>query len=125
MLALLLALPAQAAEPPVVPAAVPLVAPGLEGRWIVDLRLRFTDAPYSKPMVLTIAADGTVSGEFYDHEIESGKARTLKGRTCFAFRTSDQSGPYQTSGCLVGSQIDGQSWSEGRKFVLPWTATRP
>jgi len=46
------------------------------------------------------------------------------GRPCFAFRTSDNSGPYQTSGCLVGERIKGQTWSEGRNFVLAWTAVR-
>lgn len=97
---------------------------GLVGHWTVDLRLRLTDAAYSKPMVLAIAPDGAVTGEFYDHAIEAGSARTLKGRSCCAFHTRDLTGPYQTSGCLIGDHIEGLSWSEGRKFVLPWTATR-
>lgn len=102
-----------------------IVEPGLEGAWVVDLRLNLDDPPYSKPMRLEITPQGVVRGEFYEHPIESGRAATQKQRSCFSFRTSDRSGPYETSGCLVGGKIEGQTWSEARKFVLPWTAVRP
>ena len=96
----------------------------LNGAWTLDLRPT-NDAPaYIKAMVLDISADGIVHGEFYDHEIEDGRSFDAKGRTCFAFHTSDNTGPYQTSGCLNGNHIDGQSWSEGRKFLLTWSAVR-
>ena len=97
---------------------------GLEGAWTVDLRPK-PDAPaYLKPMLLRVSPEGVLSGEFYEHPIEDGRAGATNGRPCFAFRTSDLSGPYQTSGCLVGARIEGQTWSQGRRFVLTWTAQR-
>ncbi len=96
----------------------------LNGDWTIDLRPS-SDAPaYIKTMTLDITPQGVVRGEFYDHMIEDGRAFDAKGRTCFAFHTSDNSGPYQTSGCLARDRIEGQSWSEGRHFLLTWTATR-
>jgi hypothetical protein len=107
--------------------AVPTVAQdkaGLSGNWTVDLRPTSQAPAYFKPMTLTIAADGTLTGTFYDHAIDLGHAGATNGRPCFAFRTQDGSGPYQTSGCLVGDQVEGQTWSEGRRFVLTWKAVR-
>lgn len=97
---------------------------GLAGNWTVDLRPKPDAAAYLKPMTLAIAADGTLTGEFYEYPIDLGKAGATNGRPCFAFRTHDQSGPYHTSGCLIGDHIEGQTWSEGRHFLLTWTATR-
>lgn len=96
----------------------------LAGRWIVDLRPS-ADAPrYEKPMTLAITADRTISGSFYESDIEAGRASASNGRVCFAFRTTDGVGPYHTSGCLVGDRILGQTWAEHRKFVLNWSAVR-
>ena len=96
----------------------------LNGDWTLDLRPA-SDAPaYIKSMKLDITPQGIVRGDFYDHAIEDGRAFDAKSRACFAFHTSDNSGPYQTSGCRVGDHIEGQSWSEGRHFLLTWTATR-
>ena len=96
----------------------------LNGDWTLDLRPT-NDAPaYIKTMKLDITSQGIVAGDFYDHAIEDGRASDAKGRACFAFHTSDNTGPYQTSGCRVGDRIEGQSWSEGRHFLLTWTATR-
>ena len=97
----------------------------LAGEWAVDLRPTMQAPAYIKPMRLSVGADNAVAGEFYDSPITSGRADASKGRTCFAFTTMDGSGPYQTAGCLVGDQIEGQTWSEGRTFLLTWTATRP
>lgn len=104
-----------------------VVAPAsgdLIGAWTVDLRPTPDAAAYLKPMVIAIDAAGALSGEFYERPIESGHAGATNGQPCFAFRTSDMSGPYQTSGCLSGTTIVGQTWSEGRGFVLTWTAER-
>lgn len=96
----------------------------LAGRWIVDLRPS-PDAPkHEKTMVLDIAPDRSVRGSFYDSTIDAGRASSSNGRTCFAFRTTDGVGPYQTSGCLIGDRILGQTWAEHRKFVLNWAAER-
>ncbi len=99
-------------------------ATGLAGAWTVDLRPTPRAPPYRKPMTLAVATDGTLTGTFYERPIDLGHAGATNGRPCFAFRTQDASGPYQTSGCLIGDHIEGQSWSEGRRFVLTWRATR-
>lgn len=108
------------------PAAKPVDSDpaALAGRWIVDLRPSPEEPKYDKPMTLAIAADRTVSGTFYESEIEAGRASASNGRLCFAFMTSDGVGPYHTSGCLVGDRILGQTWAEHRKFVLNWSAAR-
>lgn len=99
-------------------------AAALSGTWTVDLRVDLTDAPYTQPMKLTVAADGTITGEFYNSEILAGRAGSAQGRSCVAFRTTDGQGLYHTSACLTDGKMVGQTWAEGRNFVLPWTATR-
>lgn len=99
-------------------------AAALSGTWTVDLRVDLADEPYSQPMVLSVAADGAITGSFYNSEILAGRAGSAQGRTCVAFRTTDGQGLYHTSACLVDGKMVGQTWAEGRNFVLPWTATR-
>lgn len=96
----------------------------LSGNWKVDLRLALTDAPYSQPMVLKVAEDGTVTGSFYNSDILAGRVGRGQDRKCVAFRTTDGQGLYHSSACLVDGKMIGQTWSEGRNFVLPWTAER-
>ena len=76
-------------------------------------------------MRLAVAPDGTVSGSFYDNAIAAGRADESNGRRCFAFRTADARGAYRTSGRPMDGRIEGQTWSEGRGFLLAWTAKRP
>jgi hypothetical protein len=123
---ILLALALQAAAPALIqaPAALPPEVAAIAGKWTVDLRVKLTDAPYSQPMVLAIAPDRTVTGQFYNSDILAGKAGRAQGRACVAFRTTDGKGLYHTSACLVGGKMVGQTWAEGRGFVLPWTAER-
>jgi hypothetical protein len=99
-------------------------AAALSGQWTVDLRVDLADAAYTQPMNLAVAADGTITGDFYNSEILAGRAGSAQGRTCVAFRTTDGQGLYHTSACLVDGTMIGQTWAEGRNFVLPWTATR-
>ena len=99
-------------------------AAALSGEWTVDLRPDLDDAPYNQPMTLAVGEDGKVTGSFYNSEILAGHAGTAQGRTCVAFRTTDGRGFYHSSACLVEGKMIGQTWSEGRNFVLPWTATR-
>lgn len=94
------------------------------GEWSVDLRVDLADAPYSQPMVVHIDANGRVTGSFYNSEILAGQAGTAQGRSCLAFRTTDGQGLYHSSACLVGGKMIGQTWAEGRSFVLPWTAEK-
>ncbi len=114
LLALLLA-----AEPAAAPSP-----PAFAGAWVVDLTPAPGATPYLKGMELKAAADGTVSGQFYDSEIQAGRYKTFNGRTCTSFRTSDGRGPYHTAACLVGDAMQGQTWAEQRNFVFVWSARR-
>lgn len=111
MIALMLAL-ALAAEPP-----------ALAGDWTVDLSAD-PATPYTKPMTLTLKANGTVTGSFYDSEILAGRWKTDRGRTCASFRTTDGQGPYHSAVCLEGDTAKGQTWAEHRNFLFNWNAVR-
>jgi hypothetical protein len=95
----------------------------MNGAWAVDLSADPAQ-PYVKSMHLTLAADGTVSGDFYDSTIEAGRWKAQNRRVCVSFRTSDGVGPYHTAGCLTGDRIEGQTWAEHRDFVFVWNAAR-
>jgi hypothetical protein len=110
----------QSATPP---AELPAQYLEMNGAWVVDLSVD-PAKPYTQPMVLTINPDRTVSGEFYQSTIDSGRAARNQGRICISFRTSDGVGPYYHAACLENGVMVGQSWAEHRKFVLPWSAKR-
>lgn len=93
------------------------------GAWTVDLSANPAE-PYLKPMTLQLAADGTVTGDFYESEIVAGRWKSQAGRLCVAFRTMDGVGPYHTAACLVGDRVEGQTWAEHRSFVFIWSAVR-
>lgn len=97
--------------------------PSLNGAWVVDLSTE-PGTPYTQPMTLTLNADGTVSGSFYQSDIEAGRWKTDRGRTCVSFRTTDGVGPYHTAACLVGDHVEGQTWAEHRNFLFNWNAAR-
>jgi hypothetical protein len=105
------------------PAFAAVAAGSLAGEWVVDLSANPGEV-YTKPMVLALAADGTVSGSFYESTIEAGRWKADRGRTCASFRTTDGVGPYHTAACLVGDHVEGQTWAEHRKFLFNWNATR-
>ncbi len=107
-----------------VPAAAIAQTASLDGSWTVDLALKPTDPSYTRPMLLKLAADGTVSGLFYQSDIDAGRWKTDRSRTCVSFRTHDQRGPYHTSACLVGDNVEGQTWAEARNFLFNWNAVR-
>ena len=97
----------------------------LGGDWTVDLRPTSEAPAHPMPMTLKIADNGEATGMFYRGPIEAGLASDNKGSQCLAFTTSDPTGPYHTSGCLdAAGHIEGQTWSEGRKFLMHWIATR-
>ncbi|MFM9827800.1 MAG: hypothetical protein ACKVOB_03520 [Sphingomonas sp.] len=96
----------------------------LAGDWTVDLTPKPGDPAYTKPMHLTLLSDGSVTGQFYQSDIEAGRWKTARGRTCVSFRTSDGQGAYHTAACLVGDQVEGQTWAEARSFLFPWNAVR-
>lgn len=98
-------------------------AADLSGDWTVDLA---TDPakPYTQPMSLKLNADGSVTVTFYQSDIQAGRWKTDRGRTCASFRTSDGAGPYHTSVCLNGDAAVGQTWAEHRNFLFNWRAVR-
>ncbi|WP_176400215.1 hypothetical protein [Sphingobium sp. Z007] len=106
-------------------AAQEVVAAGgaLNGQWIVDLSPE-GDKSYTKTMILTLKADGTVAGSFYDSDIQAGRWKTARGRTCVSFRTTDGAGPYHSAACLAGGHVEGQTWAEHRNFLFNWNAER-
>jgi hypothetical protein len=97
----------------------------MDGTWTVDLSSKPGEV-YTKPMVLTLNHDGTVSGSFYESTIEAGRWKLDRERTCVSFRTTDGMGPYHTSACLSddGKSVRGQTWAEQRKFLFNWNAVR-
>ena len=103
--------------------ALAAAEPSLAGEWSVDLS-NDPAKPYRKSMALALRPDGWVSGSFYDSDIQSGRWKTDRGRTCASFRTSDGAGPYHTSVCLRGDQAEGQTWAEHRNFLFNWVARR-
>ena len=105
-----------------VPAAAQAPNP-LAGRWTVDLSSE-PGKPYTKTMELALGPDGGVTGSFYDSEIQAGKWKTDRGRTCVSFRTTDGKGPYHSAACLRGDRVEGQTWAEHRNFLFNWNAVR-
>jgi hypothetical protein len=100
------------------------VPPTLDGRWRVDLSGE-PGKPYTQPMELKLAPDGSVTGSFYNSEIQAGRWKSDRGRLCASFRTSDGAGPYHSSVCLTGGTASGQTWAEHRNFLFNWNAVRP
>jgi len=103
--------------------SMPLQATSLDGAWVVDLSTQ-PGTPYTQPMRLTLNADGTVTGSFYNSVIEAGRWKESRGRLCASFRTTDGVGPYHTAVCLTGDTASGQTWAEHRDFLFNWNATR-
>lgn len=95
----------------------------MSGAWSVDLTAN-PDEPYFKPMHLALQPDGQVTGDFYESEIQAGRWKAQGGRLCVSFRTTDGAEPYHTTGCMVGDEIQGQTWAEHRDFVFIWSAQR-
>lgn len=95
----------------------------LSGSWSVDLSAE-PGRTYVQPMTLDLKADGTVSGTFYQSDIQAGRWKAQNGRLCVSFRTTDGAGPYHTAACLAGERVEGQTWAEHRNFVFVWNATR-
>ena len=98
-------------------------AAGLAGAWVVDLSIE-PNVAYTKPMLLNLAADHSVTGSFYHSDIIVGRWKTDRGRTCVSFRTTDGVGAYHTAACLIGDHVEGQTWAEARGFLFNWNAVR-
>ena len=125
--ALLLAACATPAAPaaPAAEIAAPAPAPtDLNGTWDVTMFWSPTEPPSSTVMVLDVAADGKLTGSFYDSEFLEAEY-SLRGETlAFGSVTTDGTAPYSHSGRLVNGRIEGQTLSQGRDFLMIWVATR-
>ena len=108
--------------------AVPLAPPEtnrLIGTWRVDLRPTPEADPYLIDLEVSDIADGKITGTFYNGSpITQSRVTNTFGVVRFAFVTEDGSGPYHTSGEIIGDTITGITHSLGRDFVMPWRGER-
>ncbi|MFO0318369.1 MAG: hypothetical protein ACK51R_14945, partial [Hyphomonadaceae bacterium] len=97
----------------------------LVGTWDVSLYSDPNAEPSKTEFVVTEVTAGTFKGTFYGSEIQNGRY-TIKGNEIvFAGRTADLSGAYWHSGRMrANSVIQGQTLSDGRNFLMAWTARR-
>ena len=101
-------------------------ADDLIGTWDVALYFSVDSPPSATVMEIGSAgADGTLTGSFYASAFEVGRYTVREGAVVISVITSDGSGPYATSGRLVApGQVEGQTLSTGRGFLMAWTATK-
>jgi len=101
-------------------------AEDLLGAW--DVALYFSpDAPPSATVmeITAVNADGTLAGTFYQSGFESGRYTRRGEDWVITVITSDNSGPYATSGRLGPDGVfEGQTLSTGRDFLMAWTAEK-
>lgn len=96
----------------------------LEGTWQVDLRPTPESEPYFKDFEITLAGENSFNGKFYDTEFSGGLLNSDWSKIYFGFTTNDMSGKYFHSGYLSNDTLFGMTYSEGRSFVMPWSAVR-
>ena len=94
------------------------------GTWQVSLIYDSTQPPSQTEMVITEATDATLKGRFYGTEFRIARSTSSGQDLIFTAITEDGTGDYIHSGRLTGSQIQGQTLSIGREFLMPWTATK-
>lgn len=102
------------------------VASQLLGEWTVALYFSAASPPSSTTMVITnVSEDGTLVGTFYQTPFETARYTVRDDIVAFVLITSDNSGLYSSSGRVTAEgQIDGQTLSTGRNFLMTWTATK-
>lgn len=96
----------------------------LTGKWAVALYFDAGAPPSATDMVITTASEGKLAGTFYGSPFEAGNYAIREGIVAIAALTSDQSGVYAHSARLVNGRLEGQTLSQGRNFLMTWTATR-
>lgn len=87
------------------------------------------ELPPSKTTMTIASADpaegsAAVTGNFYGSPFITAKIAKRPDRTVFFATTEDASGRYIHSGELRDDQIKGQTFSEGRDFLMPWVARK-
>jgi hypothetical protein len=96
----------------------------LIGTWDVSLYFSPDQPPSSTTMVITGVEDGVLTGTFYGSPFTTGRATVFDDEVIFTVATEDGSGPYLTSGELEDEEIEGQTLSVGRDFLMAWEAER-
>jgi len=98
----------------------------LLGTWDVALLFDANAPPSSTVMEITsVNEDGTLAGSFYYSAFETARYRLMEDGIAITVITSDNSGPYMTSGRLNQSDpFEGQTLSTGRDFLMTWTAKK-
>jgi hypothetical protein len=120
----LLGLASCVTNPALTPAPAPSAA-GLAGTWAVSLYLAPQAPTRSAAMVITAMNGDAPQGSFYGALIQEGRITRRNGAVVFAGVTADQSGFYSYSGQLSGNCVtEGQTLSEGRDFLIAWSAER-
>ena len=106
------------------PHATPVSAELLNGTWDVTLYYSPTEPPSATVMEIKVDGPKTLSGSFYQSDFLDAEYSLRNGVLAFAAVTTDGNAPYNTSGRYVNGQIEGQTHSLGRDFLMIWTATR-
>jgi len=103
-----------------------LTSESLVGTWDVALYFSPNDPPSSTVMEISGVQDnGVIEGSFYQSPFELGRFTQQGDELIISVITSDGSGKYFTSGRLSPSgAFIGQTHSEGRDFLMPWTAQK-
>lgn len=102
-------------------------APSLDdliGTWDVALYFSPNNPPSATVMTVSAVTDGTLIGTFYGTPFSEGRATVFDDEVIFSVATSDNSGPYLTSGRLKDGAIEGQTFAVGRDFLMPWRAAQ-
>ena len=97
------------------------------GDWQVSLYFSPDAPPSTTSMTIeTINDDGTLVGFVYTQTpFEHGRFTIRNEQLIFVVLTSDNSGIYSTSGRMnLSGNIEGQTFSIGRNFLMAWTAIR-
>lgn len=109
--------------------AVTAPEPGkLVGLWEVTMYYSLTEPPSSTEMIITEAADGELTGSFYQSDFMAANYSVRNAILAFGAITTDGAAPYAHSGRLEDQDgedvIEGQTLSSGRNFLMIWTARR-
>lgn len=93
--------------------------------WDVALYFDSNAEPSATQMTLNYTEGMQLNGSFYGTPFEEAKATIFRNKVVFTVITSDGTGEYVTTGTLgCDDEINGQTLSRGRDFLMPWVATR-
>lgn len=96
----------------------------LMGTWEVDLRPTPDAEPSLQTFVVESVENDSLSGTFYNAQIQAGKIDTQWGSVQFTFVTGDGTGAYYSTGKFVNGRLEGTTYSPSRKLFSVWSATR-